>query len=193
MLAGRSYTLRWSVEKHWGIFARRAINKDEVVTYYGGKYFESTEQPAASTHLLQILKRGAYIDGMYTHNFSVMVMLLTNQVGSLANSSWGDAKGNNCHILISNSHHRVKIVATQNIPAGSEILVPYGPSYAQPQPSQPPPQAPLATTAPPPLLHPSPSPLDSSNKPKTSPAPTTPPSKQISGKRYRELLRAGQF
>lgn len=128
LLSSRPYTIKWTVDKHWGLYARRTIRKNELITFYGGKCFDATYSPKG-THLLQVLKRGTYIDGMHTPQFTVGVMLLTDQVGSLANSSWGNPRGNNATFRINHIHHRAKIVATKEILAGSEILVPYGGAY----------------------------------------------------------------
>lgn len=159
------------MEKHWGVYATRTIQKGDVITYYGGKYFETEGKPPTSHHLFQLRKAGCYIDGVYTAEFSIAVMVLTDQVGSLCNTSWGDdGNPNNATIIQSNSQFRVKIVASRKILAGTEILVSYGVKFRKP----------------------------GSITPPSTPPPTTPPTTptipyRVLGKRVRDMYRQEQY
>jgi hypothetical protein len=116
--------LKYTFEKGWGVYAKRPIAKGEYITFYGGHYFEGGTRPTGE-HIYQVNKN-TYLDGKPTDTFTVAVMLITNQVGSLCNTGRGEKANNNAQLVTSNAHHRVKVQARVAIAANEEIFVPYG-------------------------------------------------------------------
>ncbi len=108
-----------------GLFTLKPIKKGETVTSYEGKLMTTSDwKKNPSNYGIQITK-----------NYVIDARDTQSGLGRWANDcrpqnrTEGDCATNNCKFSVNKQRKTAKIVATRNIPAGSELFVSYGANY----------------------------------------------------------------
>jgi hypothetical protein len=116
------------------VFAAEDIPKNAPVTEYGGKLITHEQamvllKKGISTHTMTVASMHTAIDGRASPEFTHTDMLAQHKVGSMFNDPHGTNKVANAMRKPLDIGDTVVLVATTDIPAHTELLLDYGPSY----------------------------------------------------------------
>src|SRR3954471_18951595 len=108
------------------VLAMCDIKKGELVTTFDGRVFTREETAKASQ------EESDYMVYIHKNEYRCGLYAMTGN-GHLINSNYRDIHGyhhrSNCRLVVPYSRTQVSIRATQNIRAGTELLVSYGKGY----------------------------------------------------------------